>query len=75
MLIGVPREIKVQEHRVGLVPESVRELVAQGHQVLVERDAHLLAGLNVHRGQVTHPAVAASLGLEYVDPRTALARS
>ncbi|MGH8633963.1 MAG: alanine dehydrogenase, partial [Burkholderiales bacterium] len=39
MLIGVPKEIKVHEYRVGLTPESVRELVAQGHRVLVQRDA------------------------------------
>ena len=39
MLIGVPKEIKVHEYRVGLTPASVRELVAHGHEVLVERDA------------------------------------
>jgi alanine dehydrogenase len=39
MRIGVPREIKVHEYRVGLVPASVRELTAAGHQVLVERGA------------------------------------
>jgi alanine dehydrogenase len=39
MLIGVPREIKNHEYRVGLVPGSVRELVAHGHSVLVEHDA------------------------------------
>jgi alanine dehydrogenase len=44
MLIGVPREIKSDEYRVGLTPASVRELVAHGHQVLVERDAG--AGIN-----------------------------
>ena len=32
MLIGVPKEIKVQEYRVGLVPENVRELVSRGHE-------------------------------------------
>ncbi|HVC11427.1 MAG TPA: alanine dehydrogenase [Burkholderiales bacterium] len=53
----------------------VLALARHGVRGALERDAHLLAGLNVHRGQVTHPAVAASLGLEYVDPRTALARS
>ncbi len=36
MLIGVPKEIKVREYRVGLTPTSVRELTAHGHQVLVE---------------------------------------
>ena len=39
MLIGVPKEIKVHEHRVGLTPSSVREMAAHGHQVIVERDA------------------------------------
>lgn len=39
MLIGVPKELKVHEYRVGLVPASVRELVAHGHQVIVEREA------------------------------------
>lgn len=39
MIIGVPREIKPQENRVGLVPSSVRELVHQGHQILVETNA------------------------------------
>jgi alanine dehydrogenase len=39
MLVGVPREIKNHEYRVGLTPQSVRELSAHGHQVLVERDA------------------------------------
>jgi alanine dehydrogenase len=39
MLIGVPREIKNNEYRVGLTPQSVRELTARGHSVLVERDA------------------------------------
>lgn len=39
MLIGVPKEIKNNEYRVGLVPSSVRELVHHGHQVMVEHDA------------------------------------
>ncbi|OGA25191.1 MAG: alanine dehydrogenase [Betaproteobacteria bacterium RIFCSPLOWO2_02_FULL_67_26] len=39
MLIGVPKEIKVHEYRVGLTPESVRALVAGGHRVLVEKEA------------------------------------
>ena len=32
MKIGVPKEIKTHEYRVGLTPAAVRELVAQGHQ-------------------------------------------
>jgi alanine dehydrogenase len=37
--VGVPREIKDNEYRVGLTPASVREVAAQGHEVLVEKDA------------------------------------
>lgn len=44
MIIGVPKEIKAQESRVGLTPSSVRELVAQGHSVLVEREAGTAIG-------------------------------
>jgi alanine dehydrogenase len=44
MLVGVPREIKVQEYRVGLIPASVRELVHHGHTVVVESGAG--AGIN-----------------------------
>ncbi len=39
MLIGVPKEIKKLEHRVGLVPSSVKELIKHGHQILVETGA------------------------------------
>ena len=39
MLIGVPKEIKVHEYRVGLTPDSVREFTAHGHSVLVETHA------------------------------------
>ena len=44
MLIGVPKEIKTQEYRVGLVPGSVRELVHHGQSVLVEAGAGLGTG-------------------------------
>ena len=39
MRIGVPKEIKVHEYRVGLVPAGVRELTAAGHDVLIESGA------------------------------------
>src|SRR6266536_3542502 len=39
MRVGVPKEIKVLENRVGLVPGSVRELAAHGHEVIVEHNA------------------------------------
>ena len=44
MHIGVPREIKTQEYRVGLIPSSVRELTHHGHTVTVETGAG--AGVN-----------------------------
>jgi alanine dehydrogenase len=46
MRIGVPKEIKDNEFRVGLVPATVRELSAHGHRVLVEKGAGLGAGLS-----------------------------
>ncbi len=45
MLVGVPREIKDNEFRVGLVPSTVHELTLKGHRVLVEKDAGAGAGL------------------------------
>jgi alanine dehydrogenase len=39
MLVGVPKEVKTHEYRVGLVPGSVRELVHNGHKVVVETNA------------------------------------
>ena len=45
MRVGVPREIKDHEDRVGLVPSSVAELVHHGHEVLIERGAGVGAGL------------------------------
>jgi alanine dehydrogenase len=46
MLVGVPKEIKKQEHRVGLIPSSVREMVMHGHQVLIETGAGAGIGFN-----------------------------
>ena len=39
MLIGVPKEVKNHEYRVGLTPDSVQEVVAHGHEVIVETNA------------------------------------
>src|SRR5215475_11057711 len=46
MLIGIPKEIKDNEYRVGVVPSTVRELMAKGHGVLVEMRAGIGAGLS-----------------------------
>ncbi|HEX8963409.1 MAG TPA: alanine dehydrogenase [Rhodocyclaceae bacterium] len=45
MLIGIPKEIKNNEYRVGMTPEGVRELVKHGHAVLVETNAGAAIGL------------------------------
>jgi alanine dehydrogenase len=45
MLIGVPKEIKTDEYRVGLTPASVKELTARGHRVAVETMAGVGAGI------------------------------
>ena len=45
MIVGVPKEIKNHEYRVGLTPSSVRELTSRGHQVLVQRNAGTAIGL------------------------------
>jgi alanine dehydrogenase len=39
MLIGVPKEIKNHEYRVGMTPASARELIGHGHQVIIEKNA------------------------------------
>ena len=46
MLIGVPKELKVHEYRVGLVPGSVRELMHHGHQVMIETNAGAGIGID-----------------------------
>jgi alanine dehydrogenase len=46
MLIGVPKEIKNHEYRVGMTPASVRELVQNGHSVIVETNAGMGIGIN-----------------------------
>ena len=44
MLVGVPKEIKNHEYRVGLTPAAVKEFVAHGHQVMVETNAGTAIG-------------------------------
>ena len=44
MIIGVPKEIKLQEHRIGLTPESVKTLTTRGHEVLVQKNAGYESG-------------------------------
>src|SRR5438067_1645983 len=44
MIIGVPKEIKHQEHRVALLPSAAYQLIKRGHQVVVERGAGVGTG-------------------------------
>ena len=60
MLVGVPKEIKDSEYRVGLVPSTVRELTRAGHQVLVEKSAGVGAGL----GDADYRAVGAEIAAD-----------
>ena len=46
MRVGVPREVKIHEYRVGMTPASVRDVLAHGHQVLVESNAALRLGIS-----------------------------
>ena len=45
MIIGVPKEIKTREYRVGLVPGGAAALIARGHQVFVEKNAGTGSGI------------------------------
>ncbi|MBK9656700.1 MAG: alanine dehydrogenase [Rhodanobacteraceae bacterium] len=57
MLIGVPKEIKNHEYRVGMVPGSVRELTQHGHQVIVET----LAGSGIGFSDADYVAAGAKV--------------
>ena len=57
MLIGVPKECKVQEYRLGLTPTSVRELIAHGHGVAVETGA----GDGIGRGDADYREAGAQI--------------
>lgn len=59
MLVGVPKEIKSQEYRVGMVPSSIREVIHHGHQVMVEKNAGLGIGID--------DAAYAAAGAQIVD--------
>lgn len=59
MLIGLPKEIKNHEYRVGLTPASVRELCAHGHQVLVQTGAGAAIGLTDEQYKTAGATLAA----------------
>ena len=45
MIIGIPKEIKKDEYRVGIVPAGVKDLVSNGHKVLVQKNAGIGSGI------------------------------
>lgn len=63
MLIGVPKEIKAQENRVGLNPASVAECVFNGHKVLVETNA----GQGIHATDDDYRAAGAEIAPSAAD--------
>ncbi|MCW5575129.1 MAG: alanine dehydrogenase [Burkholderiales bacterium] len=65
MLVGVPKEIKVHEYRVGLTPPNVRELTSRGHQVLVESRAGEGIGANDFQYELAGAQIARSAAEVY----------
>lgn len=70
MIIGVPKEIKTREYRVGMTPAGVRSLVARGHKVLVEKSAGEGSGIRdeeyVRSGAQIVPTAGDAWGAEMV---------
>lgn len=70
MIIGVPKEIKTREYRVGMTPAGVRSLTSKGHKVLVEKGAGEGSGLRdaeyVAQGATIVPTAADAWGAQMV---------
>ena len=70
MKIGVPKEIKAREYRVGMTPAGVRQLTARGHRVLVEKGAGLGSGISdeqyVQAGATIVPTAAEAWSADMV---------
>jgi alanine dehydrogenase len=60
MKIGVPKEIKTHEYRVGLTPGAVRELCVHGHQVVVQQDAATAIGFSDDAYRAAGASIAAT---------------
>ena len=69
MLIGVPREVKTHEYRVGLIPGNVRELVHHGHKVVIEAGAGAAIGFD-DAAYATAGAAILETPRRYSPPRT-----
>jgi alanine dehydrogenase len=70
VIIGVPKEIKVREYRVGMTPAGVRSLTQRGHKVLVEQGAGVGSGITdaqyVEQGATIVASAAEAWGAEMV---------
>ncbi len=65
MIIGVPKEIKVDENRVGLLPAGAEQLVTDGHRVLVETGAGLASGAKDEDYQTAGARIVTASGQLY----------
>jgi len=65
MIIGVPKEIKTEEYRVGIVPAGVRLLRASGHRVLIEKSAGEGAGISDQEFEAAGADLASSAAEVY----------
>jgi alanine dehydrogenase len=63
VIVGVPKEVKTHEYRVGLTPTSVRELVAHGHQVVMETNA----GAGIGAADAAYEKAGARIGDPWKD--------
>lgn len=65
MIVGVPKEIKNHEYRVGLIPGGVRALIANGHKVVIERSAGEGSGISDEEYVEAGAVIAGSAGEVY----------
>lgn len=65
MIVGIPKEIKVEEYRVGIVPAGVKALVDDGHRVLVESKAGEGSGISDVEYKAAGAEIIASAGEVY----------
>ena len=77
MLIGVPKEIKNHEYRIGLTPSGARELVSNGHQVIVQRDGGKAIGLTFYQslGYVLLPQALRQILPTWVNSSTEIVKA
>lgn len=66
MIIGVPKEVKTHEYRVGIIPSGVLELTRRGHRVLIEEGAGKASGItNEEFEQAGAAIIAVAEALNY----------